>query len=74
MGDLVEYESRVNYVTTRHRDVVICTYDLAEFQGEIVTDIMRTHPMVIIGGVLQQNPLYVPPDDFLREMRPHLTG
>jgi hypothetical protein len=70
VGDLVEYESRVNYVTTGYRDVVICTYDLAEFQGHIVTDIMRTHPMVIIGGVLQQNPFYIQPDDFLREMRP----
>jgi hypothetical protein len=27
-----------------------------------VIDIMRTHPMVIIGGILQQNPFFVPPD------------
>jgi hypothetical protein len=25
--------------------------------------------MVIIGGVLQDNPLYVPPDEFLAELR-----
>ena len=25
-------------------------------------DIMRTHPMVIIGGILQENPFFVPPD------------
>jgi hypothetical protein len=38
-----------------------------------VIDIMRTHPMVIIGGVLQENPFYVPPDQFLAELRsrPH---
>jgi hypothetical protein len=30
---------------------------------------MRTHPMVIVGGVLQQNPFYVPPDEFLLEFR-----
>ena len=24
-------------------------------------DIMRTHPMVIIGGILQENPFYAPP-------------
>ena len=29
-------------------------------------DILRTHPMVIMGGVLQENPLYVRPDEFLR--------
>lgn len=32
-------------------------------------DIMRTHPVVIIGGVLQENPFYVPPDQFLLELR-----
>ena len=30
---------------------------------------MRTHPMVVVGGVLQQNPFFVPPDEFLRELR-----
>jgi len=32
-------------------------------------DIMRTHPMVVIGGILQENPFFVPPDQFLRELR-----
>ena len=32
-------------------------------------DILRTHPMVIIGGILQYNPFFVPPDQFLRELR-----
>jgi hypothetical protein len=32
-------------------------------------DIRRTHPMIIIGGILQQNPFFVPPDEFLREFR-----
>ena len=32
-------------------------------------DVLRTHPMVIIGGALQQNPFFVPPDEFLRELR-----
>jgi hypothetical protein len=32
-------------------------------------DIMRTHPMVIIGGLLQENPFFVSPDDFLAELR-----
>lgn len=32
-------------------------------------DIMRTHPMVIIGGQLQENPFFVPPDEMLAELR-----
>ena len=30
---------------------------------------MRTHPMIVIGGILQENPFFVPPDQFLRELR-----
>jgi len=30
---------------------------------------MRTHPVIIIGGVLQENPFFVPPDEFLRQLR-----
>jgi hypothetical protein len=32
-------------------------------------DILRTHPMVIIGGILRENLFYVPPDEMLRELR-----
>ena len=66
--DLIEFESRVNHVWRRHDDIVICTYDLVKFGGDTVIDIMRTHPMVIIGGILQQNPFFVPPEEFLPEL------
>lgn len=32
-------------------------------------DIMRTHPMVIVGGILHENPFFVQPDEMLRELR-----
>ena len=69
VDDVVEFEARVNDVWNRHDDAVICTYHLSRFGGEAVIDIMRTHPMIIIGGILQQNPFFVPPQDFLREYR-----
>ena len=69
VDDLVEFESRVNDVWRRHDDAVICTYDLAKVRGDTVIDIMRTHPMIILGGILQHNPFFVPPEVFLREVR-----
>jgi hypothetical protein len=69
IDDLVEFESRVNDVWQRHDDAVICTYQLGKFGGDTVIDIMRTHPLIIIGGILQQNPFFVPPEEFLREYR-----
>lgn len=32
-------------------------------------DILRTHPMVIVGGILQENPFFVPPDRMLQELK-----
>ncbi len=69
VDDVIEFESRVNDVWRHHEDAVICTYHLGQFSGHAVIDIMRTHPMVIIGGILQHNPFYIPPDEFLREVR-----
>jgi hypothetical protein len=66
---LVEYECRLNHILPRYDDVVVCTYDLGRFGAEVVVDILRTHPMVIIGGLLHENPFFVPPDEFLRELR-----
>jgi len=73
VDDVVEFESRVNDVWTRHDDAVICTYHLGKFGGDTVVDIMRTHPMVIIGGILQRNPFFLPPGEFLQELRERRT-
>jgi len=67
--DIVEYETKLNYVLPRYPDPVVCVYDLNKHSGSVVMDILRTHPMVIIGGVLQENPLYVAPDELLGEIR-----
>src|SRR5579864_8201219 len=74
VDDVIEFESRVNDVWLRHDDTVICTYHLGRFGGDAVIDIMRTHPLVIVGGILQQNPFFVPPDEFLREFRQRRAG
>jgi hypothetical protein len=67
--DLLEYETRLNYVIPKYDDAVICTYDLSRFSASVAMDALRTHPVVIIGGLLQENPFFVPPDQFLQEIR-----
>jgi hypothetical protein len=69
VNDLVEYETRLNEVLPEYHDPVVCTYDLSRFDASVVMDIMRTHPMVIIGGTLQENPFYVPPEEMLKELK-----
>lgn|SRR5262249_48758132 len=70
VDDLLTYEARLNNMAPNYKkNPLICVYDLAKFGGDIVVDILRTHPMVIIGGILQENPFFVPPDEFLRDLR-----
>jgi MEDS: MEthanogen/methylotroph, DcmR Sensory domain len=65
----VEFETRVNYVSPKYDDPLICAYDLSKFSSGMIVDALRTHPVVIIGGVLQENPFFVPPEQFLLEIR-----
>ena len=74
VDNVIEFESRVHEVWRHHDDAVICTYHLGQFGGDAVIDIMRTHPMVIVGGILQHNPFFVPPNEFLREFRQRRAG
>ena len=69
VDDLIEFETRVNYVVPKYEDPVICAYDLTKFDASVVMDALRTHPVVIIGGLLQENPFFVPPDQLLLEIR-----
>jgi hypothetical protein len=68
VADIVEYESRLNYILPKYDDTVVCTYDLGKFSAAAVMDILRTHPMVIVGDVMQENPFYTPPDVLLPEL------
>src|SRR5919198_148628 len=67
--DLIEFETHVNHVVPKYDDTVICAYDLTKFGANVVMDALRTHPVVIIGGLLQENPFFVPPEQFLLELR-----
>ena len=69
VSDLMEYEARFNLMHQGSRDPIICTYDLTRFSGDVIMGVLRTHPMVILGGVLQENPFFIPPEQFLQELR-----
>ena len=67
--DWVEYEMRLNSVLPSYDDPVICTYDANLLNANLAIDILRTHPVAIIGGVLIENSFFSRPEEFLREVR-----
>ncbi len=66
--DLLEYEARLNEVLDANRRLAICVYDLAPLDGATMMDLLRTHPLTMIGGVLRENPFFTPPAEMLREL------
>lgn len=64
--DLVLYEAELNRVAPKYPTVVLCLYDLDRFTGEVIVSIVKTHPKVLIRGMVVENPYYVEPDEFLR--------
>ena len=66
---LVTYESEVNRFMLRYPQVILCFYNLERFSGELLVDIMKTHPKLLVGGAVLENPYYIEPDAFLSTVR-----
>jgi hypothetical protein len=67
--ELIGYEARVNEVLSRSRQPAVCVYDIAWLSGAMMMDILRCHPLTLIGGVVQENPYFVPPEELLPQLR-----
>ena len=63
---LMEYEARINHLTDRYDCTVMCVYDIAKISGRAVLDVLATHPQVLMGDTIYENPYYVPPIAFLK--------
>lgn len=66
--ELVEYEKRINHILRKFNDPVICAYDLSAFNTGVLVDILRTHPVAIIGDVAAENPFFDSPEAILQEL------
>jgi hypothetical protein len=63
--DFLTYEAELNRFLPRYPQVILCLYDLDHFGGQILVDILKTHPKVLMGGTVLENLHYLEPDEFL---------
>jgi hypothetical protein len=63
--ELVEYEARLNRFLPCYPQVILCLYELDRFSGEVLVDVLKTHPKVMLGGMVLDNPYYLDPEEFL---------
>lgn len=70
VGDLMGYESELNRIMSNFPQVNLCLYDLSRCSGELIMDVLKTHPKALLGGMVIDNPYYLEPDEFLASRRP----
>jgi MEDS: MEthanogen/methylotroph, DcmR Sensory domain len=65
-GDrIVEYEANLNAVLVDLPVTALCQYDVRRFDGATIFDILRVHPLMLVGGQVVRNPYYERPEEFL---------
>ncbi|MCU1373525.1 MAG: protein kinase family protein [Actinomycetia bacterium] len=66
VDELMAYESELNRPSPRWPEAtILCLYDLERFGGDVVVDLVKTHPKVLLGGMVLENPNHLSPDEFL---------
>jgi hypothetical protein len=62
---LLAYEAKLTQVLALYPSTVVCQYDVRQFDGATMMDILSVHPYTIVRGQLVVNPYYIEPDQFL---------
>jgi MEDS: MEthanogen/methylotroph, DcmR Sensory domain len=63
--ELIGYESELNRIMANVPQVNLCLYDLTRCSGDLIMDVLKTHPKALLGGMVIDNPYYLEPDEFL---------
>lgn len=67
--DLIAYEAEVNEIIERNRQPAVCVYDMAKLSGAMLMDVLRTHPLTLINGIVQENPFFIAPSKMIEELQ-----
>jgi len=68
--NLCKYEARLNQLFKKYPSIVLCQYDLNLFDAGLIQEILKTHPKVIHKNIIHYNYFYIPPDEYLDEVKP----
>jgi hypothetical protein len=60
-AEFFRYEALLNDWITKYPQAVVCLYDLRYWGSGMLVDIVRTHPRVMVGGLVFDNPYYSNP-------------
>ena len=66
MDELMALETEMNLFLPLFPQVVVCLYDIDRFGSGIIVNLLKTHPRMLVGGMLVENPYYLSPDELLQ--------
>lgn len=69
---LVRYEAILNTIYPGEDYVVLCQYNRNRFPKDVLSDVIRSHPLVAYEGTVCRNFYYDPPEEFFGDDRPML--
>ena len=58
--ELFAYEAALNDFTPRYPQVLLCMYDVHRFGAGMLVEAIATHPRLLVGNLLVENPWYTP--------------
>ncbi len=64
---LMEYEARVSMLLRNYPVTAVCQYDARSFDGAIIMEVLKVHPLMIVRGSVVHNPFYIKPEEFLSQ-------
>jgi hypothetical protein len=65
MHELLVLESEMNRYLPLYPQVVVCLYDIDRFGAGIIVNLLKTHPRMLVGEMLVENPYYLTPEELL---------
>ena len=63
--DLFLYESALNHTLENMPAILMCLYDLQKFGPDMLVEVLRTHPKVLLDRTVIDNPHFVHPSEYL---------
>lgn len=62
---LIEYETKLNDFFPHNKALGLCQYDETRFDPEILLEVLRTHPIAVVGDEVYDNFHYISPEEKL---------
>ena len=73
MGELLLLECEMNRYLPLYPQVIVCLYDIDRFGAGVMVNLLKTHPRILVGEMLVENPYYLSPDELLLDGHPRTT-